>query len=63
MVNHLWRDSRHAARESLLYRMEPAGPSTFAVGAALLVAVALAACYVPAWRAKRVDPMAALQQE
>lgn len=63
MVHHPWWDLRHAARESLLNRMEPADPSTFAAGAALLVAVALAACYVPAWRATRVDPMAALRQE
>lgn len=49
--------------QSLLYQVKPADPLTFAAGAALLVAVALAACCIPAWRAMRVDPMVALRQE
>jgi putative ABC transport system permease protein len=48
---------------SLLFEVNPADPFTFAAIAALLVAVALAACYIPARRAMRVDPMTALRYE
>jgi putative ABC transport system permease protein len=48
---------------SLLYEVSPADPVTFAAVAALLSAVAMSACYVPAWRAMRVDPIVALRRE
>jgi len=48
---------------SQLYRTQPTDPLTFAVVAALMIAVALAATYVPARRALKVDPAIALHAE
>jgi predicted permease len=48
---------------SLLFEVKPTDPVTYLAVAAILGAVALAACYVPAWRATRVDPLVALRQE
>jgi putative ABC transport system permease protein len=48
---------------SLLYRTHPFDPLTFAAVPVILAAVALLACYLPARRAARVEPMVALRTE
>jgi predicted permease len=58
-TNSSWQ--RQMAQQ--LYGVQGTGPTTFAVIAALLVLVALMACWLPARKAAQVDPLEALRQE
>jgi putative ABC transport system permease protein len=47
----------------MLYDVKPGDPVTLVVVSILLMLVALVACYIPARRAIRVDPLVALRHE
>jgi putative ABC transport system permease protein len=49
--------------ESMLFGVTPFDAASYGVTAAALLAVAALACYVPARRAMRVDPLVALRTE
>lgn len=48
---------------SLLYQVSPRDPLAFAVAFAVMILASTAACFLPAWRATRTDPIRALRAE
>jgi putative ABC transport system permease protein len=48
---------------TMLFNVTPFDPASYAVTAAVLLAIAFVACYVPARRAMNVDPLVAIRQE
>jgi putative ABC transport system permease protein len=49
--------------ETLVFKVKTLDPATFVIAGALLILIALLACYLPARRATKVDPISALRQE
>jgi predicted permease len=46
----------------LLYKVSPRDPIAFGIAFIILIVVAFVACFVPAWRATRIDPVQALHE-
>jgi len=57
------RDVPGRALAGLLFNLTPTDPMTLGIVAVILAAVALLACYLPARRATRIDPIQALRAE
>ena len=51
------------AMRALLFEVAPGDPITFAIALGLLAGVAVLASYIPARRATKIDPLAALRYE
>jgi putative ABC transport system permease protein len=47
----------------LLYNVSPRDPIAFGTAFIILIVVASIACFVPAWRATRIDPVRALHEQ
>jgi ABC-type lipoprotein release transport system permease subunit len=47
---------------SLLYRVSPRDPEAFVAASLVIAVAAVTACFLPAWRATRTDPVRALRE-
>jgi ABC-type antimicrobial peptide transport system permease subunit len=48
---------------NLLYKVNPRDPVAFASALVVIAIASLAACFLPAWRATRIDPVQALREQ
>jgi ABC-type antimicrobial peptide transport system permease subunit len=48
---------------NVLYKVSPRDPIAFGTAFIILVVVAFVACFLPAWRATRIDPVQALHEQ
>jgi ABC-type antimicrobial peptide transport system permease subunit len=48
---------------NLLYKVSPRDPIAFALALVVIAIASLAACFLPAWRATRIDPVQALREQ
>jgi ABC-type antimicrobial peptide transport system permease subunit len=63
LVGILGAIALHQAMATVLFGVRPSDPRTIALSAICLLSVAFLACWIPARRATRVDPMVALRYE
>ena len=49
--------------QSMLFEVKPFDPLTYVAVVGLIAVVTVGACFLPAWRASRIDPMVALREE
>ena len=54
--------TRLIATGTLLYQVNPRSPVAFMIAALVMITIALAACFTPAWHAARTDPVRALRE-
>jgi putative ABC transport system permease protein len=48
---------------NVLYKVSPRDPIAFGTAFFILIVVAFIACFLPAWRATRIDPVKALHEQ
>jgi putative ABC transport system permease protein len=61
LIGLVGTDPATRVMSSMLYRVDNVDPLTMAVVGAVLFGVAGLACFLPAWRIKKADPMEALR--